>query len=668
MSNINKQKIKKSQKGNAKWIIVILIVVAVGAFLYATTRKQNVVDSGDRTATVQARDLTITVTEAGSIRAHKSVQYKCEVERRGMGSSEITILKIVPPGTMVTQEDVANGLVLFELDSSSLEDQLVSEKMSLATDDESVVSTREAYDIQVIDNESSMANAELNVRFSLLDLQKYLGKQLAEKLVADAKVSLPSEDPNNSGRSISENINLSDLVSPLIQEIKDDPNILSGSSAWQTLKSRQDEIVLAEGNLKTQEDTLAGTRKLHDANYVSDLELQKDELTLKNRVFSLQNAQINLDLFLDYDFPKSAEQYLSNYIEDLRNLERISAQCRSRLAQAKSRLGSAEERYSDQLDQVKLIEKQIASCVVKAKSPGMVVYGEGSSNDTYRMMRGGSSSSRSSGTIAEGEAVTEGQVIISIPDTSTWIAEISVHETDINKVRPGQPCNITMDAIVGQTFTGKVIEVAPLPDQQRGMMNPDLKVYRTLVQIDGSNEALKSRMSCKVDILVNRVKDAVTVPVTVVSSNMGKEYCYVLNSVGSEEKREVKTGVFNDTYVQIVSGLEIGEKVLRYPPLDTATAEVDAFEGIEALPVSETTNTNMGGDTTGMRRGGRGFDQQNLQGLSDEEIMQLMQNRGGGRSGGRGGDSGGGARGGGGGGGGGRGGSRGGARGGGGAQ
>ncbi len=634
MSNTNIKTIKKSKKGNAKWIIIIVIIAVASAVLYATTRKQNDVVSGDRTATVEARDLTITVTEAGSIRAHKSVQYKCEVQRRGMGSSEITILKIVPPGTMVTKEDVDKGLVLCELDSSSLEDQLVSEKMSLATDEESVVSTREAYDIQVIDNESSMANAELNVRFSLLDLQKYLGKELAEQLVAD----------------VNEASNLTKYIEPFVQEVKDDPNILSGSSAWQTLKSRKDEIVLAEGNLKTQQDTLAGTRKLHDANYVSDLELQKDELTLQNRDFSLQNAQINLNLFMDYDFPKSTEQYLSNYIEDTRNLERISAQCRSRLAQAKSRLGSAEERYAEQRDQVNLIEKQIASCVIKAKSPGMVVYGEGSSNDTFRMMRGmGGGSSRSSGTIAEGEAVTEGQVIISIPDTSKWVAEISVHETDINKVRPGQPCNITMDAIVGQIFTGKVTEVAPLPDQQRGMMNPDLKVYKTLVEIDGSNEALKSRMSCKVDILVNRVKDAVTVPVTVVSSNMGKEYCYVLNSDGSEEKREVKTGVFNDTYVQVVNGLQIGEKVLRYPPLDTSTAEVDAFEGIEALPVSETTNTNMGGNTPNMRRGGGGFNPQNSQGLSDEALQELMKNRGGGRSdsrGGFGGESGSGSRGG----------------------
>jgi predicted ABC-type transport system involved in lysophospholipase L1 biosynthesis ATPase subunit len=52
--------------------------------------------------------------------------------------------------------------------------------------------------------------------------------------------------------------------------------------------------------------TLVGTERLHDANYVSDLDLQRDRLTVTNRQFAQENAAVNLDLFLQYDFPKNA--------------------------------------------------------------------------------------------------------------------------------------------------------------------------------------------------------------------------------------------------------------------------------------------------------------------------------------------------------------------------
>ena len=43
-------------------------------------------------------------------------------------------------------------------------------------------------------------------------------------------------------------------------------------------------------------------------------------------------------------------------------------------------------------------------------------------------------------------------------------------------------------------------------------MSPDLKVYKTLVRIDGTHEFLRTRMSCKVTILVETIVDAVIVP------------------------------------------------------------------------------------------------------------------------------------------------------------
>ena len=158
MTNINdNKKLQKSasqKRGKTRrlGVLVLLIAIVAAVVLVAATRNTETVASTGGTFTVRRDNLTVTVAEAGSIRAFKSVEYNCDVERRGMQSSSITILSIVPPGTIVTQEDVDNGMVLCQLDSATLEDRLVSERMSLTSDLDNVTSTQENYEIQVLDS------------------------------------------------------------------------------------------------------------------------------------------------------------------------------------------------------------------------------------------------------------------------------------------------------------------------------------------------------------------------------------------------------------------------------------------------------------------------------------------------------------------------------------
>ncbi|MCP4263501.1 MAG: HlyD family efflux transporter periplasmic adaptor subunit [Planctomycetes bacterium] len=585
----NKSNRQAKKRSKLLLLVLLFVVVAVPvSWLLAAKIKGN--SSLDATKggifPVRLDNLTITVTEGGSIKAHKSIEYKCKVER-GRETGELKILSVVPAGTYVTQEDVDSNMILLQLDSSGLEERLIQEDMELSGDKENVNSATESRDIQKIQNESDIADANLKVRFAQLDLQKYLGAELANKLVKD----------------VSEESNLTEHISPFLGEVKTDPNMLEGSAAGEELKKLRDDIVMAEGRLKTAQDTLTGTIKLHDANYVSDLDLQKDELNLQNQTFSKESGEVALALFKEYDFPKNAEQFLSDYVEAGRQLQRVFAQCRSRLAQTQVRLASAQEQLYWQEKRVKEINQNIEYCTVKAQAPGLVVYGTGGSDDMYRSMRyrGGGSS----GVIAEGESVSEGQTILSMPDTATMIAEIGVHETEIDKVRVGQPATIVMDAFPDKVLDGEVTEVGSLPDQQRGFMNPDLKVYKTLVRIDGTHDFLKSRMSCKVQILVEDLEDAIVVPIQVVSNRGGRKVCYVKGSQGQEE-RVVRTGLFNDTFVEVIEGLEVGEEVMLNPPLFSELGSPASFQQQQPKPRKRTSSGAADANDTEARSQGRG--------------------------------------------------------------
>jgi multidrug efflux pump subunit AcrA (membrane-fusion protein) len=92
-----------------------------------------------------------------------------------------------------------------------------------------------------------------------------------------------------------------------------------------------------------------------------------------------------------------------------------------------------------------------------------------------------------------------------------------------------------------------------------------VKVYTTQVSIDGKHDVLKPGMSAKVKIFVEQLNDVKIVPVQVVANRTGKKVCYVVTDNGLDQ-REVQTGMFNDTFVEITEGLEAGEKVLLVPP------------------------------------------------------------------------------------------------------
>jgi len=295
------------------------------------------------------------------------------------------------------------------------------------------------------------------------------------------------------------------------------------------------------------------TQKLYEKEYVAETKLKADQLEVQSLQMQMDRAGTALKLFRLYEFPKEAEKRLNDCDESKRELERVEARARSKLAQAQARLKSSEATYLLQKRRLEKLRKQLKACTIKAPAPGQVVYA--SSGDRW---------GRQERMIEEGAEIYERQKIISIPDTSEMKVEIKIHETWIDKVKVGQKADITVAAFPDKTFTGKVLKKAPLAEQQwwgRG----DLKVYVTDVSIDGTYDFIKTGMSAKVEVIIDELPDVLLVPIQAVITQEGKKVCYCLTNKGPK-KREVETGSFNDNFVEIKSGLVEGEKVLLNPP------------------------------------------------------------------------------------------------------
>jgi hypothetical protein len=214
---------------------------------------------------------------------------------------------------------------------------------------------------------------------------------------------------------------------------------------------------------------------------------------------------------------------------------------------SKARLELEEQRLKKWLD-------QIAKARIVSKWSGMVVY---SRVESGRMGMGEP--------IQKGSQVRERQEILTIPRTGGMIAEASIHESVLKQVLPDLPCTLSIDAMPGQSFTGRVHFVALLPDKGSWWANPNQRLYKTEITLDEVNPEMRPGMSCNIEILTQEIPDALFVPLQSILTQKGDTIAFVSN--GEEiEQRKVKVGRANDKWVEVSDGLKEGEVVLLSPP------------------------------------------------------------------------------------------------------
>ena len=498
-------------------VVLLGIAVSVGYALVARaggTKGQDQIPVG----TVMRGDLPIYVTEGGALVAIKSLELKSEVE------GQRSIVEIADEGTVITQEDVDKGKVLVRLDSSELEERGSSREISFYNAESSYTQARENYAIQQKQNESNVAIAELKAKFALMELERYLGAELAQQVVQE-KADF---------RGLGDYAGL-------------------GGMAQQALRNYGARVQLANEELSRASDTLDWTKKLFEKGYVTREQLAADELLVTRRRIELTAADEELRLFKRYTLPKEAEQRYSDHVEAVRDLDRVKARARSELAQREADLKSREASYELEKDRLAEAKQMVEHCIIKAPKPGRVVYA--STSDSWHRMNN---------PIRAGSNVRQNQVIISIPDLSTLAARVNIHETDIEKVKLGQRAAVTVEAMPGRSFPGKVTRISPVASAAQAWLNPEIKVYETDIALDQGDEGLTPGMTASAQLAVAQLKDVLYVPIEAVTTYRGQRTC-VVKSARGPEVRPVETGFFTEKAVEIRSGLQAGEPVYLAP-------------------------------------------------------------------------------------------------------
>ena len=259
----------------------------------------------------------------------------------------------------------------------------------------------------------------------------------------------------------------------------------------------------------------------------------------------------------------------------VRELERTKKSQSAATEKVVNELQSSQKTAGLEKRHLERLRKQLDKCVVTAPQDGIVIY----------FKRYWDESSR----IRIGTNLNYQWPIFTLPDLDNMQVNVKIHESVVKKVQNGQAVAMQVEALPNHVLHGKVKTVATL-SQNDDWRGNGVKEYKTEVSIDDLpvDAGLRPGMTAEVKILIKTVPDALTVPVQAVTELDGKHICYVLNSSGLE-RREVKIGENNQQLIQIVDGLEEGERVaLDARVRAAAELKTDANKLENRNPKSET--------------------------------------------------------------------------------
>ncbi|MBC7810574.1 MAG: HlyD family efflux transporter periplasmic adaptor subunit [Burkholderiales bacterium] len=147
-------------------------------------------------------------------------------------------------------------------------------------------------------------------------------------------------------------------------------------------------------------------------------------------------------------------------------------------------------------------------------------------------------------------------------DTTSYYVDLAVDETDIVDIQVGQTVQLSLDALPEANIVGTITRVALTPTQVGQVVT-----YTARVTLDPTLAAVRSGMTATATIVVSELDNVLMVRNRFIriDRTTGQAYVTVIGEEGLYEEVEVELGLRNDTFSEVISGLEPGQQVFLLP-------------------------------------------------------------------------------------------------------
>jgi macrolide-specific efflux system membrane fusion protein len=173
-------------------------------------------------------------------------------------------------------------------------------------------------------------------------------------------------------------------------------------------------------------------------------------------------------------------------------------------------------------------------------------------------------------------------LILRIAKLSPMTVWAQVSEADIGRVKPGMPAYFTTLAGERRRWSGTVRQILPVPPKPLDPNNQEstgsgsasgssgsgrVVLYTVLVDVDNSDHQLMAEMTAQVFFVAATAQGTLTAPVAALHEDgQGGRHVWVVGRNGKPESRKVETGISDRLHVQVLSGLQEGERLLMAAP------------------------------------------------------------------------------------------------------
>ncbi len=198
-------------------------------------------------------------------------------------------------------------------------------------------------------------------------------------------------------------------------------------------------------------------------------------------------------------------------------------------------------------------QENLEAAELRAPIDGVVLFNDASSAGLGTSALGGLAST---GGIAEGSSVSPAAAPFTVVAFDELVFTAQVDEADIARLEPGMRAVVVLDALSGTEFETTVESIG-----KASVVTPTgSTAYPVTMRLANPDGAVLLGMNGSVEIEIESIGDAVTVPIEAVLEDGGESYVYRIED-GRARRVDITTGRLTDTRAEVLSGLEDGDDV-----------------------------------------------------------------------------------------------------------
>ncbi|WP_291447675.1 efflux RND transporter periplasmic adaptor subunit [Desulfovibrio sp.] len=175
--------------------------------------------------------------------------------------------------------------------------------------------------------------------------------------------------------------------------------------------------------------------------------------------------------------------------------------------------------------------------------------------------------------VEEGQTINAMQIapiIAHLADLTKMNLNIKISEADITKIKPGMNIFFKILSAPDRIYKTKLISIDLINtdenfsevEKNNSIKTEKAVYYNGRALIDNDDGLLRVNMTAQCSIYIDSRKDVLVVPSVGINQRKDKYYVNILLENGDTEEREVKIGLSDNVYIEILSGLKLGENII----------------------------------------------------------------------------------------------------------